>query len=391
MAEILFSALSSRRGGGITYIRNIVRGFPRGAGHRLTILSPKPIEDLPEHPDVVWLQAPAWTERPLWRILLGTPYFRFLWPRRRDFDAVYFAGGSFDIALPPGVCRIVAFRNMLPFDHRARRLYPLGWARFRHWLLEFVQGAAFRKADLIVFISEYARHIIDRLVVPRRGRSVVIPHGATLTEGSLDPAIAARLPERYVLYLSIFEVYKQQVELVEAWALLRRLRPTTEKLVLAGPVASSYAGLVRAAITRHGLADEVILTGPVRHDQISDLARKATLNLFLSTCENCPNILLELLLVGRPLIVSDREPMPELGGPGLVYVDPENPPAIAAAVAHLLDDPQASAAVAAAALERSKRYSWADTARRTWEAILDCVPGSIHADAKGIEKSHVQQ
>ena len=370
MARILFSALSSRRGGGLTYIRNIVRAFPSAPGNHLVILSANPIEGLPERPDVEWVRAPAWTAKPISRFLLGAVYFRFFWPRRREFDVVYFAGGSIEMHLPPGARTAVAFRNMLPFDLRERRRYGPGWIRLRNWLLRYVQGSAFRRADLVIFISEFARATIDRAVPRRRGRSAVIPHGVSRTEGRLDPALAARLPESFVLYLSIIDAYKAQVEAVEAWALLRRDGGISEKLVLAGPEYPPYARKVRAAIARHGLEEEVILLGAVRHDQVFDLAERAKLNLFLSSCENCPNILLELMRAGRPLLVSSCQPMPELGGPGLDYVDPYDVPALAAAVRRLVNDPARLRALGEAAAERSRLYSWEKAGAATWAAII---------------------
>lgn len=373
MAKILLSALSARRGGGQTYIRNIVPGFPRGEGHKLSILSAVDIGGIPEHPDVERVAAPRWTLNPVLRIVFGAIWFRFVWPRRHDFDLVYFAGGSFEFPVAAGTRRAVAFRNMLPFDHASRGLYPFGWNRLRHWLLEIVQTRAFRRADLVIFISRYARDVIARLVRMERRRFAVIPHGAARTTGALDPTLAARLPRQFVLYLSMIEVYKSQIELVEAWAELRSNRLTSEKLVLAGPLVSSYATEVERAISRLGLQGEVILLGNVPSDQVTALAERAVLNVFLSKCENCPNILLELLLVGRPLLVADREPMPELGGPALAYVDPANPSAIAGALHRLLDDKNYASSVAQAAAERSRLYSWDDAAQRTWQVIIDCA------------------
>ena len=390
MANILFSALSARRGGGLTYIRNVVREFPCGAGHRLTILSPQPIEGLADHPDVEWAQAPSWTLRPIPRVLFGSIYFRYFWSRRHEVDAVYYAGGSFDIALPPVVKTIVAFRNMLPFDQRARDLYPYGWIRLRHWLLEHAQSAAFRRADLVIFISQHARDVIDQLLSDRKGRSVVIPHGASRTTGPLAPAIAQRLPEKFVLYLSIIDVYKAQVELVEAWAKLRERRNIEGKLVLAGPEYPPYAARLRAMISRLRLEDEVILTGPIAHDQVSDLARRALVNVFMSSCENCPNILLELLLVGRPLLVSSIAPMPEFGGPRLAYADPYDVEEIAAKLARLLDDPAYAADVADAAAERSGQFTWKRSGEMTWTAILCCAEDTLqHTPLEIAEKQPV--
>lgn len=379
MARILFNALSARRGGGLTYIRNLISAFPGDGEHRLAILSSDAIDGLPERPGVEWLRAPGWTRRSIPRFLFGQIYFRWLWPRRHSFDVVYHAGGSFDIALPPTLKTAVAFRNMLPFDPESRRRYEPGWIRFRNWLLRFVQARAFARADLVIFISDHARQVIDAAVPRRRGRSVVIPHGVARTAAPLDPALAKRLPGRFILYLSILDAYKAQVELVEAWARLRGRRATPEKLVLAGPEYPPYAKKVRAAIARHALEDEVILLGAVRHDQIFDLADRAALNVFMSACENCPNILLELMRCGRPLLVSARPPMPEFGGPDLAYVDPYDVPAVAEALARLLDDPARLATLGAQAHARSLIYDWQRTGAATWSALADLavpLPGA---------------
>lgn len=376
MARILLSALSARRGGGLTYLRHVVKAFPSGQGHRLALLSATPIDGLPLHPDVEWVRAPGWTVRPIPRFLMGSIYFRWLWPARHDYDLAYFAGGSFDMRLPRRVKKAVAFRNMLPFDLEAARRYPLGWMRFRHWLLKFVQSHAFRKADLVIFISDYAREVIDARV-KRRGVAAVIPHGVTPTTATLAPALVGHLPEHFVLYLSILDVYKAQIELVEAWALMRRERVTVEKLVLAGPAVGAYADAVRDTIKRNDLGNDVVLLGEVRHDQVFDLAERATLNVFMSACENCPNIMLELMRVGRPMLISDRQPMPELGGPELDYVDPYDIPAVASALTKLLDDEAHRAQVAKAARRQSECYTWEDAGRRTWEAILSVVKGPL--------------
>ncbi|NIJ19309.1 glycosyltransferase involved in cell wall biosynthesis [Sphingomonas naasensis] len=377
MTKILLSALSARRGGGLTYLRHIVGHFPAEAGHRLYILSAAPIEGLPARDNVEWLQAPAWTVRPITRFLFGYLYFRLFWPLRHDFDAVYFPGGSFDLALPPHTRRIVAFRNMVPFDVEASRRFHFGWTRLRVWLLRHIQSWAFRRADLVIFISEYARRVIDAAIPRRRGASVVIPHGTAPTTQQLEPTIAAQLPDRFVLYLSILDVYKAQVELVEAWGRLIARSPRAEKLVLAGPENPRYGVEVRAAITKLGLEREVIVLGNIPHDQISDLTRRATLNVFLSSCENCPNILLELMAIRTPLLVSAREPMPELGGPDLDYVEPYDVSGIAEALARLLDDSARRERIAEAAHQRSARYSWPKTAAATWEAIIRCGGGDI--------------
>lgn len=369
MAKILLSALAARGGGGLTYVRNLVATFPHDAHDRLSILSHERVEGLDDRSNVEWIRAPGWTRNPVTRFLLGWLYFRFVWPRRHDFEIVCYAGGSFDAALPRHVATVVVFHNMLPFDWAARRRYPFGWMRLRHLVLWFVQGWAMHRADLVIFISDHGRRVIDRAFKNRRGSSVVIPH--TLTPAAAPPGrkTAGPLPERFVLYVSSIHPYKAQVELVEAWARLRQSRVMEEKLVLVGPEYPPYAGRVREAIRRCGVADDVILLGAVRHDEVFDLAERAQLNLFLSSCENCPYTLLELMGAGRPLLVSSRGPMPDLGGPDLLYVDPYDVPALADALGRVLDDAELGRRVAAAAEQRSWLFRSDKSGTQTWQAI----------------------
>jgi glycosyltransferase involved in cell wall biosynthesis len=68
---------------------------------------------------------------------------------------------------------------------------------------------------------------------------------------------------------------------------------------------------------------------------------------------------------GTPVVSSDRSAMPELvDGVGLL-VDPENVDAIADAIARLLGDADLARDLGQRGLERSRRYSWAETAGRT--------------------------
>lgn len=367
--KILFSALAARRGGGLTYARNIARTFPQGPGDRLSILSPDPIEGLPDRANIEWIRAPRWTRLPIPRFFLGFFYFRFAWRRRHDFDIVYHAGGTFDAPLPGKAARVVSFCNMLPFDRVARRRYGPGWMRFRHWLLRFVQGRAMARADFVIFISEHGRDVIDRALGRRPGGSTVVPHGIHGAVAPLDPETAGRLPERFVLYLSTIDAYKAQVELVEAWALLRRRRPLAEKLVLAGPEYAPYARRVRETIRRHGLEEQVILLGQIPYQQVFDLAGRALFNLFLSSCENCPISMLELMRTGRALLASSWQPMPEFGGAELDYVDPYDVPALAEALERLIDDEALRRRLGEAAERRSRLYSWDKAGAATWKAI----------------------
>jgi glycosyltransferase involved in cell wall biosynthesis len=174
----------------------------------------------------------------------------------------------------------------------------------------------------------------------------------------------------YVLYVSILNYYKAQLEVVEAWAELRKTRATAEKLVLAGFADSPYAQRVRERISQLGLTDEVLLVGDVPHRNLSAWYRHAKVNLFASSCENCPFILLEAMGAGRPTLSSNYPPMPELAGTGAEYFDPYNPPQLARLLQRCLDDEELRAEMGTRAAAQSRNFTWERAATATWDLLI---------------------
>ncbi|HKZ68081.1 MAG TPA: glycosyltransferase, partial [Chitinophagaceae bacterium] len=133
--------------------------------------------------------------------------------------------------------------------------------------------------------------------------------------------------------------------------------------------SSKYGQKVRSEIFRLGLQNDVILTGNITYIELPNIYYHAKINIFASECENCPNILLEALGAGRPLIVSNRQPMPEFGGDAVTYFNPSSPEDLALKLVSIIDDSVLMQNLSARARERSRQFCWKQTARMTWEAI----------------------
>jgi len=150
---------------------------------------------------------------------------------------------------------------------------------------------------------------------------------------------------------------------------LRDERETPEKLVLAGPEWPPYAAKLRRRIRELGLEDEVVLLGPVDHGRLPGLCQNAKLNIFASRLENCPNILLELLASGQPILCSTDPPMPEFGGDAVLYFDATDPRQLRDRIASVIDDAERRERLGAAARERSRLYQVDESMRRTWDLL----------------------
>ena len=102
-------------------------------------------------------------------------------------------------------------------------------------------------------------------------------------------------------FVGRLEPRKGQLDLVEAFARIRRRHPDA-RLELVGPVADEdYATRIQAAIATHGLAEAVTLTGLVR-DVVSHV-RQWDLFVSASADEGQGLAVLEAMAIGVPVVV----------------------------------------------------------------------------------------
>ncbi len=367
--RILINGLSARQGGGQTYLLNLLRFYPSNLSLKIYLAAPDSLKVSETPANLHRLSIPKWALNPFLRVV----WEKWVLPRHLkalQVDVLFCPGGMVSTPAPEGCKTAVTFQNMLPFAPEERRRYPWGYMRFRLWLLRFLQGHSFQQTDLVIFISQYAKQVIDQALPYRKGKSVVVPHGLS-DHFRRDPnrSFPNEMPSEYVLYVSILDVYKAQLEVVRAWHRLREQRDTPEKLVLVGPSYPPYKQKVRLLIQQLGLEQEVILRGSVPYAELPTYYQHAKVNLFASSCENCPNILLEALAAGQPLLSSNYPPMPEFGEDAVAYFNPYDPNELADLLARYLGDAELRTQRGKQALGVSLKYQWADVARKTWEVL----------------------
>jgi glycosyltransferase involved in cell wall biosynthesis len=392
--KVLINALSARQRGGQTYLINLLTFLPRDGTISVLLLAPASLELGFEHPHIRRYPVPR---------ALENPFVRAAWEKlampavaKRFGAQVLFCPGGVVSSVPACCAVVTMFRNMIPFDAHQRSRYPLGYERLRNWLLHRLMLKSMINADLVIFISQYAKEVVERHAGDAEIRSVVVPHGiaAQFKAQPVEPSGRAHSAvdgRGYFLYVSYLDVYKAQMEVVQAFGLLKKRRPFSEKLLLVGPENPAYGNSVRREIERLGLTDDVVVAGAVPYAKLPELYRGALVIIFASESENCPNILLEAMGAGRPILCSNRPPMPEFAGDAAVYFDPAAPSDLADKLQRLLEAPAELEELGARARSRSALYAWDVTARRTWEAIAHVAAMRTYPDPLEylpLEKKH---
>jgi glycosyltransferase involved in cell wall biosynthesis len=358
-----------RQGGGVTHIKELlaqadiaVHGFDR-----IYIWAPRAtLAQLVEHPWLVKRTEP---------VLESNPLRRALWQRyrlgalaRADGCALIFVpGGTFTTPFRPIVTMC---RNMLPFEWREMRRYGVSLQGMRLLMLRFAQARSFRRASGMIFLTHYAREVVDRQVGRLEGPMQIIPHGVDARFfAPIRRAMSTEPRPLEIVYVSIIDHYKHQVPVSKAVVRLAA-EGHPLRLTLIGPSYPPAMKHLRSMLDRLDPDGSIVrYLGPMAHEEIHAVYERADVGLFASSCENMPNILLEEMAAGLPIACSDRGPMPEILRGAGEFFDPEDVSSIAEAILRLIRDPGLRERRARAAQALAREYSWPRCADETFRFL----------------------
>lgn len=222
-------------------------------------------------------------------------------------------------------------------------------------------GALFGANALIAVSAATARDLRELAGVTARRVHVV--HEGVDESFAPDGPSPEGLPARYLLFVSTLEPRKN----VEG--------------VLAGFAAAVHGGYPGALVLvgrwgwrteriQQALADSPARDRIVHLDYLDRTGLQAALRgaealLFPSWLEGFGLPALEAMASGAPVVLSRTSSLPEVGGDAALYVQPDDPSSIAAAILRLANDAALRRMLAQAGLARARRFRWSEAAAAT--------------------------
>lgn len=214
------------------------------------------------------------------------------------------------------------------------------------------------------------------------GKVLVIPNGVDserfrpmdeATAMATRRALGILPPTKVVGTVTRLRSRKGLDTLAEAITAIAKAVPEARAVVVGDVPPQS----LEPAMRRAGVGGRVIFTG-VRRD-LPELLSALDVFLLASTDgEGMPNVVLEAMACGKPVVVTDvggsREVVPESGG---VVVEPGDAQAMASSVLALFGDPERARRMGESAREEVlKRFSIPAMARATESVYLELLGGS---------------
>lgn len=374
MKTIFIDATNIGIGGGVTHLLELLNHFDskRYNMNLVVCASRAVLKKLPEVSNVKKITHPMLNKSIIHRLL----YHFYLFDKEiksQKTDLLFSITGDYigNFQTVVGMSR-----NMLLYDERALGDISSWKEKIRFRLNFLKQKKCFKNATAIIFISHFAKDLITRRLSLGEKRVEVIYHGVAnrfkrhhkplVKDFGFDTKSVINF-----IYISTVHVYKHQWNVVKAIDRVRNDLDLDLRLTLVGDVIYDPSGrrMFEAIdkVDKHG--NFIQYLGNVNYDKIHELYNTSSAIIFVSSCENMPNTLLEGMASGLPILCSNLPPMPEFLKDGGLYCDPYSVDSIVVGIKKLLSSPEKMAESVLINQIEITRYDWEFTAQKTFELL----------------------
>lgn len=223
------------------------------------------------------------------------------------------------------------------------RRYPDNYSSIDRKIYDYKYGRSARNATRVIAISECTkRDVMEFYGVEPENIDVIYQstHPQFAEPVSADMLDFVRkhydLPERFIAMVGTVEPRKNQMLAVEA---LPFIEPEV-KLIIVGRSRQGYGEKIMACAQRLGVENRVLMLDSVPFNQLPAIYKLAEVAAYVSRYEGYGLPVVEALQAGSPVIAATGSCLEEAGGPGAVYVHPDDVKGFADAANKLLESEQ---------------------------------------------------
>lgn len=348
------SAEKPQRTGVEEYAFQLVENFKRQTleeGDRLVLFSPATLK---------------------WPFKKGWMQLRLTWELLRRPPNLFFVPAQ---ALPFFIRRkikVVTTIHDLGFLCRSD-LYPQSEVRRQEWAVR----RAVKRADIIFTPSQFTKsELVKRyrlplnkvMVIPLAADKIFVQQGREEIEPTLDKYRLGY--KNYFLFVGRVEAKKNAAALIPAFEEFKKQMGAGDpmRLVFIGPPGFRFEE-ARELYEQSPCKEAISLLGFLPRQDLPALVAGALALVAPSWYEGFGLPLLEAAACGTPVIASDISAHREVMEGAALFVRPEAPEQWAAALMRLAREPGLLSELSTRGLERTKNFSWEETARKTFEYL----------------------
>jgi glycosyltransferase involved in cell wall biosynthesis len=235
-----------------------------------------------------------------------------------------------------------------------------------------------QKGERVLTVSEYSKADIAARYKIETSKIDVVYNAASEAFRPLDAEAVKAVREQYsggapyFLFVGALHPRKNLVRLVEAFVQYKQKHQTATKLLITGAPYWKYHAL-DSLLAQLPDKKEVVFTGRLSDEELVRITAAAHAVTYLPYFEGFGIPIVEAMACNVPVLTANVTSMPEVAGDAALYADPFDVQAIAAALEQIDNDETLRTQLIAKAAERTKAFSWQQSAEKIWQCMEQCV------------------
>jgi glycosyltransferase involved in cell wall biosynthesis len=261
------------------------------------------------------------------------------------------------------------------FEHNPKDVPRMIGKYLRYYFPKFA-----RKADQILTVSEYSKNDICKTYSIPQEKVTVSWNGASDLFQPINENEKLKLEQQYAdgnpyfLFVGALHPRKNVDRLIQAFSLMKTNEPSSNyKLVIVGEELFSKS--INLSAISETIRKEIYFTGRLSIEALAKLMAGATVFTFVPYFEGFGIPLVEAMKCGTPIMAGNKTALPEVAGDAALYCDPFNVSKKKKKLSLISNNDSLRAELSAKGLERSRLFSWDNSAEKVWEVIKNVVNG----------------
>lgn len=268
---------------------------------------------------------------------------------------------------------VVMCRNMQPFELTKQNMYGISIYTIRLILLNLLLKFSFKRCDGLIFLTKYAKNKVNNMCKLNKKNQITIPHGVNnkfrINKKGIKKKIETNNKKINIIYVSNVEPYKNHLNLILA---IRKIKIENFKinLNLIGNVHPKLKDDFFEIIKQKNPKNiNINYLGYMDYKKIQRYYKQNNIGVFASSCENMPNILIEMMSSKLPIACSNMGPMREILKNGGMYFNPYNLKSIISCILKLIKNRSLRNNLSLKALKYSNKFSWNKCSKDTFDYL----------------------
>lgn len=239
------------------------------------------------------------------------------------------------------------------------KVFPDTFSKGTRMYYEFIYNFVFKRADVIITVSEFSKNEIIKYFPEVKNKLHVIPNGINLNRFKFQNTER----KKQILFIGAISKHKNIGIILDAFS--RVMNKIPHNLVIVG---NRDSGMPQDDKIQQVLSliprDRITFTGKISDEDVVRIYNESDFFVFPSLYEGFGLPILEAMACGCPVIASNVASIPEVCGDSAILFDPFSPEELANKILQLALDEEIKEELRQKGLERVKAFSWGEVAKK---------------------------